>query len=251
MDWFEVLSENFMVAGGSPLHWLDQLTAAYPVVPHGVSLSLGSSWDPEHRAALIRLLDRIDPPWFSDHVCFTGVPGTNTHDLLPVPYVPQVLEHMVGRAKQAMDATGRLFLVENPSSYLSYKASTMPEHVFVAELAERADCGILLDVNNVFVSSINHGFDPIAYLDGLPLDRVVQVHLAGHSVLDGFRLDTHDAPVVDAVWDLYGETIRKLGPVSTMIERDADIPPLAELETELDAARRIAAAALAEPATAR
>jgi uncharacterized protein (UPF0276 family) len=214
-------------------------------------MSIGSDWHPEHRAQLLRLLARIDPPWFSDHVCYTGVPGTNTHDLLPVPYTRAVLDRMVDRAREAMDVTGRLFLVENPSSYLSYKASGMPEWDFVAELAERADCGLLLDVNNIFVSSINHGFDPIDYLDGLPMDRVVQMHLAGHSIMDGFRLDTHDAPVCDEVWALYREAIRRAGSVTTLVEWDGDIPPFERLSAEAERARAVRDEGLAQRAEER
>ncbi|MEZ4235477.1 MAG: DUF692 domain-containing protein [Myxococcota bacterium] len=246
MPWFEALSENFMVEGGSPLHWLDRVREHYPIVLHGVSMSLGSDEDPDHTRRLRALCDRVDTPWVSDHVCFTRAaaahgqpPGINTHDLLPVPYEPRTLAHMVDRCKRAADALGRVFAIENPSSYLGFRASSMPEWDFVAALAEQADVGILLDVNNVFVSSVNHGFDPMAYLDAIPADRVVQIHLAGHSVMEGYRLDTHDAPVCDEVWDLYRRVIERIGPVSTLIEWDGNIPSWDRLAEEAAAARRI------------
>lgn len=245
MPWFEALSENFMVAGGSPLHWLDRVRERYPIVLHGVSMSLGGDEDPEHTRALRALCDRVDTPWVSDHVCFTRSDRVNTHDLLPVPYTPQMLDHMVDRCKRAADAFGRVFAIENPSSYLGFRASTMPEWAFVGELAERADAGILLDVNNVFVSSVNHGFDPLAYLDAIPADRVVQIHLAGHSVMDGYRLDTHDAPVCDEVWALYERVIARIGPVSTLIEWDGNIPGWDRLAEEAARARAVREAAVA------
>lgn len=237
MDWFEVIAENFMLDGGPPLDNLSRLQAAYPVVPHGVSMSLGDAVDEDHERRLLALLARLNPPWFSDHACWTGHAGVNTHDLLPLPHTEAVLRHVVDRIKRAQDRSGRLFAVENVSSYLSYRASTMPEAEFLAELCERADCALLLDVNNVFVSSVNHGFAPEDYLGALPLDRVVQVHLAGHSVREGFRLDTHDHPVCDEVWALYAAVIRETGPVSTLIEWDDQIPSFERLQAEADAAR--------------
>ena len=239
MDWFEVIAENFMLDGGPPLEHLERLQAAYPVVPHGVSMSLGDAVNDDHQRRLLRLLARLNPPWFSDHACWTGHAGVNTHDLLPLPYTEDVLIHVIDRIQRAQDLSGRLFAVENVSSYLSYRGSTMPEAEFVAALCERADCGLLLDVNNVFVSSVNHGFEPEAYLNTLPLDRVVQVHLAGHSIRDGFRLDTHDHPVCDEVWALYAALIRKIGPVSTLIEWDDQIPSFERLQAEAEAARAV------------
>lgn len=244
MPWFEALSENFMVDGGSPLYWLDRVREHYPIVLHGVSMSLGSDEDPEHTRRLRALCDRVDTPWVSDHVCFTRA-HVNSHDLLPVPYDQPTLHHMVDRCKRAADALQRVFAVENPSTYLGFRASQMTEWEFVAALAERADCGILLDVNNVFVSSVNHGFDPMAYLDAIPTDRVVQIHLAGHSVMDGYRLDTHDAPVCDEVWALYEAVIERIGPVSTLIEWDGNLPGWERLAEEAAAARAIRERAVA------
>jgi hypothetical protein len=239
MDWFEVISENFMVDGGAPLHWLDRLRAHYPVVPHGVSASIAGDEDPEHTARLGALLDVLDPPWFSDHLCFTGTRVHNTHDLLPVPYTRAVQDHIVDRIRRLQDTTGRLFAVENVSSYLTYRASVQEEWDFLAETVERADCALLLDVNNIFVSAVNHGFDPEAYLDAIPVDRVVQMHLAGHTVREGYRLDTHDAPVCDEVWALYADALRRIGRVSTLIEWDGDIPSFARLQEEAAHARSI------------
>ncbi|MEZ4316857.1 MAG: DUF692 domain-containing protein [Myxococcota bacterium] len=245
MDWFEIVSENFMVDGGSPLHWLERVSDAYRIVPHGVSMSLASEGNPEHLRRLRQLVDRLDAPWVSDHLCFTGTEELRTHDLLPVPYTTAVRDHLVDRIKATIDALGRPFAVENVSSYLTYKASVMPEWDFVADVVERADCGILLDVNNIFVSSVNHGFDPFTYLDALPMDRVVQIHLAGHSIMEGYRLDTHDAPVCDEVWAIYERAIEKIGPVSTLIEWDGNIPTFERLQQEADRAREVRDRALA------
>jgi uncharacterized protein (UPF0276 family) len=237
MDWFEVISENFMVGGGSPLYHLDALRAHYPVVNHGVSLSLGGGRDAEHLDRLVALTRRIDPPWLSDHLCWVGDAHRRSFDLLPVPYTDAVRDRIVDRIREVQDRTGKLFAVENTSSYLSYRASVVPEQDFLAEVVTRADCALLLDVNNVFVSSVNHGFDPERFLDGLPLDRVVQVHLAGHKTLPGYRLDTHDRPVCDEVWALYRRLIGVIGRVSTLIEWDDDIPSFARLQEEAARAR--------------
>ncbi|MBX2797169.1 MAG: DUF692 domain-containing protein [Myxococcales bacterium] len=245
MDWFEVISENFMVDGGSPLHYLERLMDGYPVVQHGVSMSIGGPEIGEHTQRLVALAKRTGTPWLSDHVCFTGSARVNAHDLLPVPYTPEMLDHMVERSKRMADALPCVFALENPSSYLSFKASQMPEWDFVTALVERADIGLMLDVNNIFVSSINHGFDPIEYLDNIPHDRVVQIHLAGHSVMEGYRLDTHDAPVCDEVWELYGHAIERIGPVSTLVEWDGQIPSWERLAEEADHARRVRDEALA------
>jgi uncharacterized protein (UPF0276 family) len=246
MDWFEIISENFMVDGGSPLHYLERvLDAGYPVVQHGVSMSIGGREDPEHTRRLVQLVERTHTPWVSDYVCFTGSERINAHDLLPVPYTPQMLDHMVERSKRMQGALSVPFALENPSSYLSFRASTMPEWDFVGELVERADIGLMLDVNNVFVSSINHGFDPREYLDAIPHDRVVQIHLAGHSILEGYRLDTHDAPVCDEVWALYRYAVERIGPVSTLIEWDGNIPSWERLAEEAATARALRAEAVA------
>jgi uncharacterized protein (UPF0276 family) len=246
VDWFELLSENYLVPGGKPLHYLDRIRADYPVVMHGVSLSIGSSdpLDRDYLRALKALADRVSPHWISDHLCWTGVSGRNTHDLLPLPYTEEALDQVVGRVREVQDFLGRRIVLENVSTYVSYKDSELTEWEFLAEVAHRADCSILLDVNNIYVSAYNHGFDADAYLAGIPAERVQQIHLAGHSNCGDHIIDTHDADVIDPVWDLYAKAIARLGPVSTMIERDDHIPPLAELVSELDRARQVAQMAL-------
>ena len=239
VDWFEVISENFMVPGGRPLHVLTQIRAHYPIVLHGVSLSIGST-DPlraDYLTRLRALAARIEPAWVSDHVCWTGVGGHNLHDLLPLPYTEEALDHVVERVQRVQDALGRRIALENVSSYLSYCDSALSEWEFLAALAERADCAILLDVNNVFVSAFNHAFDARDYLDGLPVERVVQFHLAGHSDHGTYLLDTHDHPVRDEVWELYAAAVRRFGALSTLIEWDDQIPPFERLQAE---ARRAA-----------
>jgi uncharacterized protein (UPF0276 family) len=240
MDWFEVISENFMVAGGAPRHHLERLRAAYPVIPHGVAMNLGGPVDRDHLERLAALVAEIQPPWVSDHLCWNGTEAIRAHDLLPVPYTPQLRDHLIDRIQRVQERLGRPFAIENVSSYLTYRASAMDEWDFVAEIADKADCAILLDVNNVYVSAMNHGFDPIRYLDAIPADRVVQIHLAGHTVKDeGYRLDTHDSPVCDAVWDLYAHAIGRTGSVSTLIEWDEHIPTFERLTQEADAARKV------------
>jgi len=246
VDWFELLSENYLVAGGKPLHYLDRIRADYPVVMHGVSLSIGST-DPldfDYLAALKALAERVSPQWISDHLCWTGVGGKNTHDLLPMPYTEAAVRHVASRVEAVQEFLGRRILLENVSSYVSYRESELAEWEFLAEIARRGDCLLLLDVNNIYVSAFNHGFDPEQYLVGVPAERVQQIHLAGHNHCGDHIIDTHDADVIDPVWDLYAKAIQRLGRVSTMIERDDRIPPLADLVTELDRARRIAQAAL-------
>ncbi len=250
IDWFEILSENYMVDGGKPLYYLDQVRSRYPVVMHGVSLSIGGS-DPLERDYLRRLkalAERVEPQWISDHLCWTGLGGKHLHDLLPLPYTEQAVAHVVERVMQVQDFLGRRILLENVSSYVSYGHSAMTEWEFLREIAERADCLILLDVNNVYVSASNHEFDPMAYLEGIPPERVYQFHLAGHSRNGSLIIDTHDDRVIDPVWRLYAEAVRRFGRVSTMIERDAHIPPLAEVVQELEQARRVAEPILAEQA---
>ena len=249
LDWFELVTENYLIPGGKPLYYLDKIRAHYPMVMHGVSLSLGSS-DPidfDYLRQLSALVARVEPMWISDHLCWTGVNGINAHDLLPIPYTRQAVAHLVTRIQQIQDFLGRPILIENVSSYLSYKQSEMTEWEFIAELVQRAGCYILLDVNNVYVSSINHQFDPLDYIQAMPAERVAQIHLAGHANHGDYIIDTHDAPVIQPVWDLYAATIQHLGPVSTMIERDDNMPPLAELLAEVNEARRISAAALCAP----
>ena len=243
IDWFEIISENYLVPGGRPLDYLDRIRADYPMAMHGVSLSIGSD-DPLDRDYLRRiaaLAKRVEPAWISDHLCWTGVGGRNMHDLLPLPYDEATLDHVVERIGQVQDALGRRLVLENVSSYVTYRRSTMPEWDFLAAVARRADCLILLDVNNIYVSAFNHDFDPLAYLDAIPAERVQQIHLAGHEDNGSHIIDTHDHPVIDPVWRLYGEAIRRCSPVSTMIERDDNIPPLGELVAELEQARAIAA----------
>src|SRR5689334_8762054 len=242
VDWFELISENYMVNGGKPLHYLDRICERYPVVMHGVSLSIGST-DPLDRAYLAQLkalAERVQPRWISDHLCWTGVSGRNTHDLLPIPYTETALRHIVARVSAVQEFLGRRILLENVSSYITFKDSELTEWEFIAQIARQADCLLLLDVNNIYVSVYNHGFDPAAYLAAMPAERVQQIHLAGHSNCGDHIIDTHDADVIDPVWRLYAEAIARLGPVSTMIERDDNIPPLAELVVELDQARVIA-----------
>ncbi|MHB8679346.1 MAG: MNIO family bufferin maturase [Rudaea sp.] len=242
VDWLEAISENYLVPGGKPLDWLRRMRERYPVVLHGVSLSIGSQdpLDLEYLSALKKLADSVEPAWMSDHLCWTGAHGRNLHDLLPLPYTEEAVAHVSARVRQVQDFLGRRILLENVSSYVEFKASTMPEWEFLAAIAERADCLILLDVNNIHVSASNHGFDAHDYLDGIPPLRVQQFHLAGHSFQNNLIIDTHDQPVPDPVWDLYADAVRRFGPVSTMIERDDNIPPLADLIAELDHARAIA-----------
>ncbi|MHB1247222.1 MAG: MNIO family bufferin maturase [Sulfuriferula sp.] len=252
VDWFEVLSENYMVPGGKPRHYLDRIRAHYPIVMHGVSLSIGSS-DPLNRDYLRQLktlADQIEPHWISDHLCWTGVDNTNLHDLLPLPYTEEALQHVVERVSAVQDILGRRLLLENVSSYVTYKNSEMSEWDFLREVAQRADSLLLLDINNIYVSSYNHGFDPLEYIDAIPVNRVQQFHLAGHRNQGGYIIDTHDEPVIDRVWDLYEHAVRRFGSVSTMIERDDNIPPLDELLTELERARSITRRALAQVADA-
>jgi uncharacterized protein (UPF0276 family) len=245
VDWFEVISENFMVAGGRPLRVLEQVRADYPIVLHGVSLSIGSV-DPvraDYLARLRALAERIQPAWISDHVCWTGVGGHNLHDLLPLPYTEEALAHVVDRVRRVQDALGRRIALENVSSYLSFCDSALTEWDFLAALAERADCAILLDVNNIFVSAFNHGFDARRYLDAIPVERVVQYHLAGHSDHGTYLLDTHDHPVRDEVWQLYAAAVRRFGAVSTLIEWDDEIPAFERLHAESRRAATVAEAA--------
>jgi uncharacterized protein (UPF0276 family) len=242
IDWLELLSENYMVAGGKPLHFLDKICKNYPVVMHGVSLSIGSTSpiDKDYLRDLKKLADRVQPAWMSDHLCWTGVHGQNMHDLLPLPYTKETAKHVAERVGIVQDYLGRRILLENVSSYASYVDSSMTEWEFISQICEQADCLLLLDVNNIYVSSYNHQFDAKAFIDGIPQNRVQQIHLAGHHNHGDYIIDTHDAPIIDPVWDLYEYAISRLGQVSTMIERDDNIPPLAELVLELDIARKIA-----------
>jgi hypothetical protein len=246
VDWFEILTENYLVPGGRPLDWLDRIRADYPMVMHGVSMSIGSTdpLDYDYLRQVRTLAQRVQPLWVSDHLCWTGVASRNLHDLLPLPYTEEALRHVVARVEAVQEFLGRRILLENVSSYVSYRDSVLTEWEFLDEVARRADCLILLDVNNIYVSAYNHGFDADDYLAGVPAERVQQIHLAGHSNCGEYIIDTHDAPVIDPVWDLYRRAMQRLGPVATMIERDDHIPPLDELVAELDRARAVCAQAL-------
>ena len=246
VDWLEIISENYMVDGGKPLHFLDRIRQDYPMVMHGVSLSIGSTdpLDTDYLQKLKALVKHVEPAWVSDHLCWTGTDSLNLHDLLPLPYTEATLRHLVPRLAQMQDMLGCPFLIENVSSYVSYRADEMTEWEFIGELVARSGCELLLDVNNVYVSSVNHGFDPRAFIDAIPAVAVRQIHLAGHEDHGNYIIDTHDHPICDAVWDLYAYTVRRLGAVPTMIERDDNIPSLDELIAELDAVRRVAQQAL-------
>lgn len=245
IDWFEVITENFLATGGRPLRVLEEVAAHYPVVFHGVSLSIGTT-DPLDRDYLAQVKDlaaRIGPRWISDHVCWTGVAGRNVHDLLPLPYTEECLRHVVGRVKQVQEILERPIALENPSSYVEFRASQMSEAEFMARMAEDADCALLLDVNNVYVSSRNHGFDPVAYVDALPAERVVQFHVAGHTDKGTHLLDTHSGTARLEVWDLLRHALERTGPRSVLYEWDEDIPELDVVHAEALRAREMLAAA--------
>lgn len=242
VDFVEVISENFMIDGGKPRHILNQIRERHPVALHGVSMSVGSADGLDHGYLhrLKALADHLDPLFVSDHLCWTRIEGFNSHDLLPLPYTDEALDIVCANIALAQDVLERTMLIENPSTYLQFTADSMTEWQFLDAMCDRTGCALLLDVNNIYVSAVNHGFDPIAYLDGVPADRVRQIHLAGHSQGKDRLIDTHDQPVPPSVWALYADACRRIGPVATMIERDDDIPPLAELLAELDIARSIA-----------
>jgi uncharacterized protein (UPF0276 family) len=250
IDWLEALTENYLVPGGRPLHNLTRLREHYPMVMHGVSMSIGSTapLDREYLAQVKTLAARIEPAWVSDHLCWTGVHGKNLHDLLPLPYTDEALKHIVARVRTVQEILERRILLENVSSYVSFRDSRLTEWEFLRAVAEEADCLILLDVNNIYVSSVNHEFDAHAYLEAIPSERVQQIHLAGHQNHGDYLIDTHDHPVPSPVWDLYAAAVRRFGRVSTMIERDANIPPLGELLAELARARGMSDRVLAEAA---
>lgn len=239
VDFVEIISENFMQSGGRPLATLEAVRARHPVAMHGVSMSIGSApgLDVTYLAALKALADRIDPLWVSDHLCWTSVDGFNSHDLLPLPYTLEALDIVCRNIDHAQEALGRAMLFENPSSYLAYPGADMTEWEFLSAMCKRTGCYLLLDINNIYVSGTNHGFDPLTYVAAIPPDRVRQIHLAGHCMGDGVLIDTHDAPVCDAVWDLYAHACGRFGQVATMIERDDAIPPLEDLIDELEIAR--------------
>jgi uncharacterized protein (UPF0276 family) len=254
VDWFEIISENYMVDGGKPLDYLTRIREHYPMVMHGVSMSVGSTapLDFDYLMKLKDLIQRVQPAWFSDHLCWTGVHGVNLHDLMPLPYTEEAVQHVADRVSRVQDYMCRQMLLENVSSYVSYSDSEMTEWEFLCAVAERADCLILLDVNNIYVSAFNHNFDPYLYLEAIPGERVYQIHLAGHTREDNLIIDTHDHPIADPVYELYAAAVQRLGRVSTMIERDDHIPPLPELLDELETVRRIVDAQLdAQPAASR
>ncbi|MFL0355599.1 DUF692 domain-containing protein [Erythrobacter sp. GH1-10] len=250
VDFVEVISENYMIEGGRQLRILDRVRAKHPVILHGVSMSIGSAngLDAEHLEKLKRLAERVDPLWVSDHLCWTRTSAHNSHDLLPLPLTEEALGVVCANIDRAQDALGRAMLFENPSSYLTFPEDELTEWEFLSEMARRTGCYLLLDVNNIYVSSRNHGFSAHEYLAGLPLERVRQIHLAGHDPATPERdviIDTHDREVADGVWDLYAKAISMLPqPVATMIERDEHIPPLPDLLAELDRARGVASDAL-------
>jgi uncharacterized protein (UPF0276 family) len=249
VDWFEILSENFMNSEGRPLHVLDRIAERYPIAMHGVSLSIGST-DPldfGYLRELKALAERVKAVWLGDHVCWTGVAGRNVHDLLPLPFNEDSLAHLVGRVRAVQDFLERPLVLENPSTYLTFADSTMPEEVFIRRMAEEADAALLLDVNNIYVSARNHDLDPRKYLEAVPWDRVVQIHLAGHTDKGTHCIDTHDDYVIDPVWDLYAEAMRRAGPRATLLEWDDRIPAFDVVHAEVRKAARFRETAEALP----
>ena len=248
VDWFEVISENYMVPGGQPLRMLDKIRARYPIVMHGVSLSIASTtpFDVSYLSGLKSLAERTEPKFVSDHLCWTGVHGVNLHDLLPIPYTQEALDHVVARVHHVQDYLQRPIALENVSTYVQFGHSEMTEWEFISEMTRRTGCWLVFDVNNVFVSAFNHEYDPHTFINGIPADRVVQFHLAGHEHNMSHIIDTHDTLVPEGVWELYRAAIKRFGPVSTIIERDDNIPPLDEMVAELSIARNIACELLPE-----
>jgi hypothetical protein len=238
--WYEIVSENYMVGGGRLMDNLARLRDAYTVIPHGVCMSIGAveKLDEDYLARLKKLARAIDPPYFTDHICFCKASGLDLHDLLPLPYTKEAIEHIVPRIRHVQATIEKPFAIENVSSYLAYNSSEMTEWEFIAELAEKADCGILLDVNNVYVSAFNHGFDAEKFIDGIPAERVVQIHVAGHTDKGTYLLDTHSDHVKDEVWSLYQRAIRRTGAVSTLVEWDEQIPTFDVLAREAALAKK-------------
>jgi uncharacterized protein (UPF0276 family) len=241
MDFFEIISENFMVDGGKPLYHLERVMESYPVIQHGVSLGIGGpdALDRDYLAKLKQLVRKVKPAWLSDHFCWCGAGGAHLHDLLPLPYTWDVVQLVAERARQVQDMLEVPFALENTSSYMAYTSSQMSEWQFISEVAERADIGLMFDVNNVYVSAHNHGFDAREFIASVPHERIVQIHLAGHTNLGKVIIDTHRGHVIDAVWDLYRATLAHTGPVSTLIEWDDEIPEWSVLAAEADKARAV------------
>jgi uncharacterized protein len=241
IDWFEIITEDYLNAGGRPWHYLNQIREHYPLVMHGVSMSIGST-DPLNKTYLKQvkaLANQIKAAWVSDHLCWTGVNGLNMHDLLPLPYTEESLKHVTDRVHAVQDILGRPLVLENASTYITYTQSHIPEWEFLTALTEATDCYLLLDINNIYVNAFNHGFNALDYLNGIPAHRVKQFHLAGHKKYRTYIIDTHDQPIIKKVWDLYTQSLKRFGQVSTLIERDDNIPPLHELVEELDHARKL------------
>ena len=241
VEWLEIISENFMLDGGRPIEMLDAFLERFAIIPHGVSLSIGST-DPLNESYLKKLktfIKKVDPPWFSDHICWTSVHGQNLHNLMPLPYTDATVNYIAERIKVVQDYIEKPFIFENLSTYVEFNQSHMTEWEFISQVSEKADCGILLDVNNIYVSSVNHEFDPLDYIKGVPKDRVVQYHIAGHKDKGTFIIDTHDHTIRDEVWDLFKQTVPLFDNTSVLIERDSNIPPLADLIEELEIARKI------------
>ncbi|MNF26646.1 hypothetical protein D3C76_322950 [compost metagenome] len=247
VDWFEIISENFMVEGGKALYYLDAITERYPVVMHGVSLSIGGphALDTEYLKRLKQLSDRTNPAWISDHLCWSRGNAHQLHDLLPLPYTEESLYYVVNRVRQVQDLLQRPLVLENVSSYVRRAGDEFTEWEFLEALSRLSDCELLLDINNVYVSSRNHGFDPLTFIHGMPANKIRQLHLAGHSDYGDYVIDTHDQPVSDPVWALYQQTLEHIGPVATLLERDDRLPPFEELLVELQKARELGDRALA------
>lgn len=241
VDWLEIIPENFLALGGRPQHTLDACAERWTVLPHGVGLNIGGPdpLDEEYVSRLAALVRRVDAPFFSDHLCYSRLAGVYLHDLLPLPFNEEVVEHVVPRVREVMARVGRPFLLENPSYYANMPGGTLAEAEFLRLVAEQADCGLLLDVNNIYVNAQNHGYDPHAFVNALPLDRVVQIHLAGHDRYPDVIIDTHGAPVCDEVWSLYRYVLDRTGPVSTLIEWDQEIPSMEAVMDEADRARAV------------
>lgn len=249
VDWFEAITEDYLVPDSRPVYFLERIRQTYPIVLHGVSLSIGSC-DPlnyDYLNKLKQLASHIVPSYISDHICWTGVSGLNMHDLLPLPYTEEALNHVAARVQAVQDFLGRQLVLENVSSYITYTHSHMTEWEFLTALTQKTDCKILLDVNNVYVSAYNHGFNPQEYLNNIPRERVQQFHLAGHENCGKHIVDTHDHPIIQPVWDLYADAVRRFGRVNVMIERDDNIPSFPELYAELSNAKQIAENILLEP----